>query len=217
MESKLSIKDRVTNLFINAEPFENAEFDSLAERMFVRKQLREKGRYVFSKGIWLNAKAKDDYVEFSRELYDNLTSAERLALVAHEFGHIRERHMCLIVKRLVIPSSVLSLPFLIIGLSCGWVAAFTTFLISVVVIAFGFAHILNLEYLELEADMISAYYVDPKYLESALWKIKQLRLCSKEPIEAYVAGLLSPRTHPAVERRVLCLRLLGVTESKTSS
>jgi Zn-dependent protease with chaperone function len=106
----------IDKLFGKVEAFENREFDMLAEKMLVTKQLRKKKPYVFSSRVWLNAKATRNHVEFSKELYKNLTDKERLAIAAHEFGHIRERHHLIKFKRIFIPSAVASFPVFMVGL-----------------------------------------------------------------------------------------------------
>jgi hypothetical protein len=61
---------------------------------------------------------------------------------------------------------------------------------------------IDLEYLESEADMMSAYYVDPKYLESALFKMKIMKYNLRKPLFERIRCLI-PRAHPAFEKRIL--------------
>jgi len=114
------MKNPLKALRKNPEPIINADFDNLAERMFVKNRLKKKNPYVFSK-IWIGAETSGlslllSSIEFSKKFYDELSAEERLAVVAHEFAHIRERHGWVKFKRTRIPSFLFSLPIAILVL-----------------------------------------------------------------------------------------------------
>lgn len=92
-------------LFLGAKPFRSSELDSLAESMHVSDLLSGNAgeRYFLTKS---NAAALclGNKILFGEGYYSSLTESQRLAVAAHEFGHVlgggAER-----TKRLVAPAA----------------------------------------------------------------------------------------------------------------
>ena len=229
-EGRISL--RLGNIMFNkkgkvTEPLENPDFDALAEQMQVKGRLRSKNPFVLSSGLWLNVEARVDlsaksHVVFSKELYEKLTPEERLAALAHEFAHIRERHQLEYYNRAVIKVLIYSPIFIALlplcyGI-CGFFSdgpvffsqqgnllagmSFTTFASTS---ASWFANrSLNWENLEVKADLIAAKYVGAENVRSVLSKIDVLRSQNHVPFLKRISIALE-KDHPEVEERLSIL------------
>jgi len=142
---------------------------------------------------------KEVYVFISDYLFENLTPEENLAVVSHEFAHIKLRHILKI--QIFVFSVILGivyfyfLPLLFLGDSS------TTLLIQVIGIWSGII-LLSLfltairRRFETQADLFAAKYVPPEYLISALNKLSDLNFMPKKISKAW--GL----DHPSISKRI---------------
>ena len=82
--------------FFGAKPFDSADLDSLAQRMGVLKLMspNTRERYFITSANGFTAAALGNKVVFGRPYYERLSDEERLAVSAHEFGHILDRDNC---------------------------------------------------------------------------------------------------------------------------
>ena len=142
---------------------------------------------------------KEVYVFISDYLFENLTLQENLAVLAHEFAHIKLKHIFKI--QIFVFSVILGiayfyfLPPLFLG------DGSTTLLIQVIGIWSGiillsiFLPIIRRRF-ETQADLFAAKYVQPEYLISALNKLTDLNFMPKNISKVW--GL----DHPSISKRI---------------
>jgi len=78
--------------FFGAKGLQSAELDSLAERMGVMPLLSSDplNRYLLTRAKNVTALSLGNKIVFGRSYYERLTDEQRLAVGAHELGHILE-------------------------------------------------------------------------------------------------------------------------------
>ncbi len=146
---------------------------------------------------------KEVYVFISDYLFENLTPQENLAVVAHEFAHIKLKHLFKI--QIFVFSVILSivyfyfLPPIFIGDSS------TAVLIQVIGIWSGiiflslFLPVIRRRF-ETQADIFAAKYVSAEYLISALNKLSDLNFMPKKISKAWGFD------HPSISKRIKDLK-----------
>jgi Peptidase family M48 len=167
-------------LFLGARSFESWETDLLADRMNVSHLLNKetKERYFLTRR---NVKAMSfgNKILFGVRYYESLTEGQRLAVCAHEFGHILRGGGHLTKMRVVAPALTISLLLAIVSkaimsspllLECAFAFGFLT--------AFSVLSRLNSKQFiaqELGCDMLAASFVDGKALISAIQTAESTR------------------------------------------
>jgi hypothetical protein len=98
-------------VFLGARAFKSSELDSLAESMSVSDRLSsDVGERYFLTNTNIAALSLGNKLLFGSRYYSSLTEGQRLAVAAHEFGHVLgdggER-----IRRLVVPAVAVSVLF----------------------------------------------------------------------------------------------------------
>ncbi len=206
----------ILKLFYGAERFESEPLDKLAEVMSVKSALKGKlPRYYKAKANQSCCSALyDGSIIFDKKYYDMLTQDEVLAVGAHEFNHLIQKHVRKKLLRLVVPSLIISLVFAVLaGASQYLVGAHyyygaLSFAISLgLVFVFPFMVFLfaslyvNASWLrnqEIECDLRTVEFKNGEAMISALNKIRVRFPRSQLDIRL---SKLFPRTYPTLEKR----------------
>jgi len=166
--------------FLGAKAFRSSELDSLAERMSVSDHLSANAgeRYFLTKAKNAAALSVGSKILFGERYYSSLTDGQRLALAAHEFGHVLgdggERR-----KRVAVPlvavSMLMSLTVFLgtgsaIALMCATALAFVA--AAVARSTLGSAHYLKHE---MSCDRLATSFVDEEALVKAIHVAESLR------------------------------------------
>ena len=139
------------------------------------------------------------YVFITDYLFENLTWEENLAVIAHEFAHIRLNH--LLKTQIAVFSILLSIPYFYLLPPVIIRNASLASLIQVsgiwsgIILLFYFLTIVRRKY-EIQADIEASKYVPIKYLISALSKLSDLNFIPRNISRAW--GL----DHPSISRRI---------------
>ncbi len=168
--------------------YDNAELRELKKRMGIDANV-----YVInSPNLGLNAYqigGRGKYVLLSSKLLENLNDKEIIAVIAHEFAHIKLRH--------VLKNQVSVYLILVLGINSLFVFNSLLYsaiiLSSIVPIALGVNIFLKRKF-DYEADSYAAKFVDRKYLISSLKKINSFIL----PQCLDKDGVM----HPLIEKRI---------------
>ena len=166
--------------FMGAKPFRSAELDLLAERMSVSGHLSaDPGeRYFLTKAKNAAALCVGSKILFGERYYSSLTEGQRLAVAAHEFGHVLGDG-AVRRKRLAVPfvavSTLMALAvFLGTGSAVALVCATAIGLVtaSVARSSSGSEHYLRHE---MSCDRLATSFVDEKALVGAIRVAESLR------------------------------------------
>lgn len=159
---------------------------------------RRIGVYVKEVGIvrGRNAFVFMGIVVLGKELLDRLTFDERQAVVAHELGHIKEKHG---LFRAILPIPLLAVPFYAwsrlsspIFFSEWLTQAILIAMLNIALLAFVMLVVIPLNwYLEVRADRIAARFMGKENIKSAL-----LKLVNKKDLKE------ASETHPSVAQRI---------------
>jgi Zn-dependent protease with chaperone function len=161
-------------VFMGARPFESSEMDSLAEKMNVRPLMSKdtKERYFLTKSKRVAALSLGNKVLFGSRYYRSLTDAQRLAVAAHEFGHVLAKDSEDRRRRVVTPSilvaalaSVSSVAFTRSALLLECILAIS-FLASVMLFSAAYAGQYHEQ--EMRSDRMAATFVDGESLVEAI-------------------------------------------------
>ncbi len=168
--------------------YDNAELRELKRKMGVDADV-----YVInSSNLGLNAfqiGGSGKYVLLSSKLFENLNDREITAVIAHEFAHIKLRH---VLKNQVFV-------YIILGVGINSLFVFNSLLYTAIVlsslvpIALGMNILLKRKF-DYEADSYASKFVDRKYLISSLNKINSLLY----PQPLIKEGFM----HPLIKKRI---------------
>lgn len=151
------------------------EISRLADKMGVRiKEFRIRRNFC-------NAYVKNGVLVLGKELIEKLNLQQCLAVVAHELGHIKEKHV-LIRFLALIPILLSAYTWLELPLSFCLIALFAYTYVMMIPINW---------WLETRADKIAAKYVGKKHIKSALFILAGKKNLN-EPSE----------THPPTIKRI---------------
>jgi len=166
--------------FLGAKPFRSSELDSLAERMSVSSLLSVNAgeRYFLTRAKNAVAICVGSKILFGERYYSSLTEGQRLAVAAHEFGHVlgdaAERR-----KRLAVPvvavSTLTALAVFLgtgsaIALMCATALGFVT--AAVARSSLGSEHYIKHE---ISCDRLATSFVDEGALVEAIHVAESLR------------------------------------------
>jgi Zn-dependent protease with chaperone function len=190
-------------LFLGARPFKSLELDSLAESMGVSDHLSsDAGERYFLTKTNVSALSFGNKLLFGGRYYSNLTDGQRLAVAAHEFGHVLgdggERR-----RRLVAPAVAVSvLLALAVSVGTGSILAlmFASLLGLIGAIAVGSA-IDSDRYLrhEMSCDKLAASFADGEALVQAIHAAESLQNASAKRLTSLWRRV---RTNPSTKLRV---------------
>ncbi len=146
---------------------------------------------------------KKVYVFISDYLFENLTPQENLAVVAHEFAHVKLRHVFKI--QILMFSDFLGIAYFYFLPSIFLGNNSTTLLLKVIgiwslIIFLSLILTVIRRKFETQADLLAAKYIPPEYLISALNKLSDLNFIPKEISKAW--GL----DHPSIYKRIKDIR-----------
>jgi Zn-dependent protease with chaperone function len=194
-------------LFLGAKSFRSSDMDSLADKMQVSCLMSRNAneRYFLTKTD-MAALSLGNKVLFGARYYQTLTDKQRLAVTAHEFGHLLAKDGSHRRKRVVAPALVVSvmlasLSFVLTGspllLECILAIAF---LGSLMIFSAAYSDYYRRQ--EMRSDHLAASYVDGEALVEAIQAADSLvaTRMKKKKIRA-IAG-----RHPATELRVEAIR-----------
>ena len=179
----------------------NAEnFDILAKRMGVNAEI-----YVMDLqnlgAFQIGAKGK--YVFLTKKLVKTLKKEELMGVVAHEFAHIKLRHVLkkVLLFDVVIGTGVnMAIIVPIMNFSLDVNAMRALFLWGAILLYILLRHVIW-QYFEYRADCYAIGFVDKEHLISALMKINSI-LYSSNLIE-------KGKVHPIIKRRVAKIKSCG--------
>jgi Zn-dependent protease with chaperone function len=208
-------------VFMGAKPFESSELDSLAEKMNVRSLMSKdaKARYFVTRSRRVAALSLGNKVLFGSRYYLSLTDTQRLAVVAHEFGHLLARDSEDRRRRVVAPSALLAasaaLSSLVVTRSALLIECVlaVTFLASVTLFSAAYSEQYHEQ--EMRSDRVAASFVDGQALVEAIQAAESLLSREKEGgarkgMRAVMVGVGGSR-HPAAALRVEAIRRRAAT------
>ena len=179
----------------------NAEnFDILAKRMGVNAEI-----YVVNLqnlgAFQVGAKGK--YVFLTKKLLENLRTEELMGVVAHEFAHIKLRHVPkkVLLFDIIIDTGVnMAIIVPIMNFSLDVNATRALFLWGAILLYILLRRVIW-QYFEYRADCYAIEFVDKEHLISALMKINSM---------LYSANFIEKgRVHPIIKRRVAKIKSCG--------
>ena len=162
------------------ESFDSPQLDALAERMGVLGRLNRKQRFFLSKRGY-SAFSFPGGVGFGRAYWEHLDEAERMAIAAHEFSHIRSNDLLRRFLRMVLPPAAVTLGVMIPLVS--WTNALPDSVFPVVLLfvavatvalytsTYALVALLNAPWrrrVEMKCDVVAAKYTDGEALIRAL-------------------------------------------------
>jgi Zn-dependent protease with chaperone function len=159
-------------LFLGAKPFRSSELDSLAESMGVSDLLSgdEGERYFLAKSS-VAALCLGNKILFGAGYYSSLTERQRLAVAAHEFGHVlgggAERRKRLVAPVVAIPALLALAAFLGTGSAVALVSASVLGSITAVAVRSSSDSEHYLRH-EMSCDRLAASFVDEEALVEAI-------------------------------------------------
>jgi Zn-dependent protease with chaperone function len=196
----------ISRLF-GADPFTSESLDNLAQKMNVTKILRKpkQDRYYKRNPVMQGGLASFDRIFFDAKYLEMLLPDELLAVAAHEFTHLNERHGIKRFWRLLMPALVIgAITFLLFNYS--WGNYITSGLTSVIVT---FCGIINLfvfntnweRQQEIECDLSSVKNGNGDAIISALMKLSSIR--PRNNIDIKLAKIIP---YPSLEQRINNIR-----------
>jgi len=177
---------------------QNEEIEKLKRKMGVDADV-----YVISsKNMSMNAfqiGGKGRYVVLSSILLENLNENEVLAVLAHEFSHMKLRH---VLKNLIIVYLILAVGINSLFIPMSTLAS-AIILVSIFPIALGINILLKRKF-DYEADSYAIKFVNPKSLVSALRKINAA---------IYPSFMVEKgKMHPLIKKRIEAIENGGGTQ-----
>jgi hypothetical protein len=198
-------------IFFGAKPFESAEMDSLARRMNVSGKMSENAgqRYFLAKGN-VSALSIGNKLLFGARYYAKLTERQRLAVAAHEFGHLLGRDGEDRRKRVVAPAAFLSLVFSTSSFAMSRSVLLLEFtLIAVFLLStsfFSMVYSRRYHKQEMLSDELAASFVDGEALVEAIRTAESLAAEMKKRLRFPDLGV---RRHPKTRVRVEVIKDRG--------
>ncbi len=189
-------------LFLGAKSFESSEIDSLAERMKVSQFLGKRTERYFLTRSNVKALSLGNKLLFGVRYYESLAEGQRLAVSAHEFGHILRGDGNFTKMRVLAPALTISLLLAVLSY-----AITSSPLLLECMFAFGFLAIFSAlsrlnskDFIaqELGCDMLAASFVDGEALISAIQAAESMRK-GKGKRRFFQLGTTS---HPIIQQRV---------------
>jgi Zn-dependent protease with chaperone function len=173
-------------LFLGAKPFESTELDLLAERMNVSGLLSgDAGERYFLTKANAAALCLGNKVLFGESYYSSLTERQRLAVAAHEFGHVlgdgAQRMKRLVAPAVAVPALMALAVFLGTGSAVALVCASALGLITAAA-ARSFSNSEHYLKHEMSCDLLAASFADEEALVEAIHVAESLRGASKRRI-----------------------------------
>jgi hypothetical protein len=203
-----------------SKSFQSEPLDRLAETMQTTEILK-KGkleRYYTMRFLQEGAQAYIDTLFFDKKYYSMLEPEELLAIGAHEFNHLNNRHGKKAFLRIFCPTII---TLVIIGLlvfsNYGLINFFPFFSkidsasFSLLFVMFSFPFVLlsyfhvNSKWLrqnETQCDLSAVKFANGEAMISALIKLDQLRAKKRKRSDSRFA----PRTHPTLDQRINYIR-----------
>ncbi len=137
--------------------------------------------------------ARGKYVFLSSNLFESLSDMEILAVIAHEFSHIKLRH---VLKNLIIVYLILAVGINLLLISISTLLS-SIIIISIVPLALLFNTLLKKKF-DYEADSYAIKFVNSEYLVSALTKINAA---------IYPSFIVEKgKMHPLIKKRIEMLK-----------
>jgi Zn-dependent protease with chaperone function len=188
-----------------AEPFTSESLDGLAEAMKVSKILkRDKfDRYYRSRFLMQGCVASFDRVVFDGRYLDMLLPDELLAVTAHEFTHLNQRHGWKRFVRLLMPALIIGALTVLLGYY-SWVNYVSSLVAGLVVtfssmIALSFFNAKWQRQQETDCDLSSLKIDKGEAMMSALAKMSSIR--PRGCLDIKLAKFL-PQSYPTFEQRI---------------
>jgi Zn-dependent protease with chaperone function len=176
-------------VFLGARAFKSSELDSLAENMSVSSRLSSNAgeRYFLTKTN-VAAFSFGNKLLFGARYYSSLTEGQRLAVAAHEFGHVLgdggER-----MRRLVVPALAVSVLFalaVVVGTGSILALMFAAALgFTGAVAAFSTADSDHYLKHEMSCDKLAASFADGEALVQAIHVAESLRNASTNRLASF--------------------------------
>jgi Zn-dependent protease with chaperone function len=229
-DRNVGIISELLSRLLKANPFPSEPLDNLADSMKVNKILRAKKleRYYNVGFLATGGMAFLDRVFFDSRFLQVLLPDELLAVGAHEFTHIKERHGTKKFFRLTFPATI-------VGALIGLFVFFNFSLFAslpivsslgkiasglLAAIFFGFFALVAglyvnakwLRSLETECDLSSVKFLDSEAMIQALIKLNNLRPRRMPNLER-----LLPKVYPTVEQRISDIHIAAENKKKQSS
>jgi Zn-dependent protease with chaperone function len=210
------------------KPFQSESLDALAETMHVTKILRKSklDRYYKTQTV-RGGLSSFDRIFFDAKYFDILLPEEVLAVGAHEFTHLNQRHGLKRFWRMLAPALIIGavvgisvffnhalidvVPFFInLGLVLSSFAAglFVTFCCMIVGL---YVNAKWLRQQETECDLSSVKLVNGEAMISALIKLNNLR-----PRKMTRFDRLLPQLYPTLEQRINAIRTAEKEKNQVS-
>jgi Zn-dependent protease with chaperone function len=200
-------------VFLGARAFKSSELDSLAESMSVSSHLScNAGERYFLTKTNIAALSLGNKLLFGSRYYASLTEDQRLAVAAHEFGHVLgdggER-----MKRLVVPAIAVSVLFAF-AVAVGTGSTIALMLASLLGFTGAVAALSTIDsdhYLkhEMSCDKLAASFVDGEALVEAIHVAESLRNAGTNRLASFRRHV---GTNPSMR-----LRIDAILSQKTSS
>jgi Zn-dependent protease with chaperone function len=215
VKSNLGISEFLIVQLLKAKSFQSESLDELAEAMQVIKILKKSklDRYYRAKFLLQGGMAFADRIFFDSKYLDTLLPDEMLAVGAHEFTHLNQRHGIKKFLRLILPP-------LIIGGVVGLIVISNFALVDYIpfvknlgktestlltgLLSFFVAYLAGLyvnakwcRQQETNCDLSSVKFLNSEAMGSALIKLNNLRLRKMTLLDR-----LLPRLYPTLEQRI---------------
>lgn len=216
----MGISNFVFERLWNAKPFHSDPLDRLAETMLSTKILKrgKLQRYYRAPSLLAGCIAYVDTVFFDAKYYDILLPEELLAVGAHEFNHIINKHWKKRLIRLYLPALLIgALVALLTFVNFGFINAIITLsqsepILYSLLIGLLFSIILLVASLyfnakwfrqqETQSDFSAVRFASGEALISALTKLSKLRQKKVKRL----ASRLFPKLYPTDEERIADIR-----------
>ncbi len=192
-----------------AEPFTSESLDNLAEIMGVSKILKRKklDRYYRSRFLMQGSVASFDRVVFDNRYLGMLLPDEFLAVTAHEFTHLKQRHGLKRFARLHLPALIIGGITILLGYY-SW-GNYVSSILAGLIVTFGCMMVLSFlnakwqRQQEIECDLSSLKIGKGDAMISALAKMSSIR--PRSSLDIKLAKIL-PQAYPTFEQRINNIR-----------
>lgn len=203
-----------------SKPFQSEPLDRLAETMQTKEILKKDklGRYYTTSFLQEGVQAYIDTLFFDNKYYSILQPEELLAVGAHEFNHINNRHGIKQFLRIFCPTILtLAIVGLLVFTNYGLIKVIPFFnnnngsLFIMLIVAFSFPFVLlasfcvNGKWLrenEKQCDLSAVKFANGEAMISALIKLDKLRPKTRKNLDSR----FTIRTHPTLDQRINYIR-----------
>jgi Zn-dependent protease with chaperone function len=206
-------------VFMGAEPFESSEMDSLAEKMNVRPLMSKdtKERYFLTRSKRVAALSLGNKVLFGSRYYGSLTDAQRLAVAAHEFGHVLAKDSEDRRRRVVTPSILVAALASVSSVAVTRSALLLECILAISSLAsvmlFSAAYAEHYHEQEMRSDRMAATFVDGEALVEAIQAAESFMATTRRGIRGgreasggSASGHSRHSRHPPAQLRVEAIR-----------